>query len=276
MKRYKPTTPARRHYTVSDYSVLTADKPLKKLVKFLHRPKGRSHGLITSRHKGGGNKKLYREIFFGEEKKGIPGIVKTIEYDPFRTTFIALVSYRDGSWGYILAPQDLKVGDEIICDEKVPVQNGNRMILGNIPIGTSVHNIETKPLQGGKLSRAAGVATTVIAQEGEYTFVKMPSGETRKLSSKCYASIGQLSNLEHSLVEIGKAGRSRHLGRRPKVRGSAMNAVDHPYGGGEGKTKRGTKRPKNIFGKVTGGIKTRKINKYSDKFIVESRKKKKR
>ncbi|MGC8651246.1 MAG: 50S ribosomal protein L2 [Minisyncoccia bacterium] len=276
MKRYKPTSPAKRHFSVPDYSVLTADKPLKKLVSSFHRKKGRADGLITSRHKGGGNKKLYREIIFGEEKKGVPGIIKTIEYDPFRTTYIALVSYRDGDWRYILAPHNLKVGDQVLCDEKTSVQLGNRMILKNIPVGAQIHNIETKPFQGGKLSRSAGSATIVVAQEGQYTYIKMPSGETRKIPSICYASLGQLSNIEHGLIELGKAGRSRHMGRRPKVRGSAMNAVDHPYGGGEGRTKRGTKRPKNIFGKVTGGVKTRKKKKYSDKFIVEGRKKRKR
>jgi len=276
MKRYKPTSPAKRHFSVSDYSVLTADEPLKKLTSFKKRQKGRSKGLITSRHRGGGNKKLYREIILGEEKKGIPGIVKTIEYDPFRTTFITLISYRDGDWRYILAPNDLKVGDSIVCSEKAPAKAGNRMILKNISVGAQIHNIETKTLQGGKLSRSAGSAGIILAQEGQYTFIKMPSGEIRKILSTCYASIGQLSNIEHGLIEIGKAGRSRLMGKRPKVRGSAMNAVDHPYGGGEGKTKRGTKRPKNIFGKVTGGKKTRKKNKYSDKFIVEHRKKRKR
>lgn len=276
MKRYKPTSPAKRHFSVSDYSILTVNEPLKKLAYFKKRQKGRSKGLITSRHKGGGNKKLYREVILGEEKKGIPGIVKTIEYDPFRTTFITLISYRDGDWRYILAPNDLKVGDSIVCNEKAPVKIGNRMILKNISVGTQIHNIETKTLQGGKLSRSAGSAGIILAQEGQYTFIKMPSGEIRKILSTCYASIGQLSNIEHGLIEIGKAGRSRLMGRRPKVRGSAMNAVDHPYGGGEGKTKRGTKRPKNIFGKVTGGKKTRKKNKYSDKFIVEHRKKRKR
>jgi len=276
MKKYKPTSPAKRHFSVVDYSVLTADKPLKKLVSFKKRQRGRSKGFITSRHKGGGNKKLYREIILGEEKKDLEGIVKTIEYDPFRTTFIALISYRDGDWRYILAPHELKVGEKIICSEKAPIKAGNRMILKNIPVGTQVHNIETKTLQGGKLSRSAGSAAIIVAQEGQYTFIKMPSSEIRKILSTCYASIGQLSNIEHGLIEIGKAGRSRLMGRRPKVRGSAMNAVDHPYGGGEGKTKRGTKRPKNIFGKVTGGKKTRKKNKYSDKFIIEGRKKKKR
>jgi large subunit ribosomal protein L2 len=276
MKKYKPTTPGRRHYSVADYSVLTTEEPFKKLTYFIKRDKGRnSQGRITSRHRGGGFKKLYREIIFGEEKKGVPGIVKTIEYDPFRSAFIALVSYRDGDWRYILAPHGLKVGDEIICDESAPSNIGNRMILKNIPIGMPIHNIETKPLQGGRLCRSAGVAAYILSQDEEYTYVKMPSSEIRKLSNQCYASIGQLSNIEHNLVEIGKAGRSRLMGIRPKVRGSAMNAVDHPYGGGEGRTKRGTKRPKNIFGKVTGGKKTRKKTKYSNKYIVQRRKKKK-
>jgi large subunit ribosomal protein L2 len=274
MKRYKPTSPAKRHFTVTDYSSLTAKGPFKKLASLKHQKKGRSHGQITSRHRGGGFRKLYRDIFFGEEKKNIQGKVKTIEYDPFRTTFIALISYKDGSWGYILAPHNLKVGDIIICSDKAPSKPGNRMLIKNIAVGTEVHNIETKPLQGGKLSRSAGSATTILAQEGQYTFLKMPSSEVRKVSSTCYASVGQLSNIEHGLVEIGKAGRMRLMGRRPKVRGTAMNPVDHPYGGGEGRTKRGTKRPKNIFGRVTGGKKTRKKNKYSDKFITERRKKK--
>ncbi|NMB92217.1 MAG: 50S ribosomal protein L2 [Parcubacteria group bacterium] len=274
MKKYNPTSPAKRHFMVTDYSVLTADKPLKKLVSFKKQKKGRSQGKITSRHKGGGYKKLYREVIFGEEKKGVPGIVKTIEYDPFRTTFIALVSYRDGDWKYILAPQGLKVGNEILCAESAPISLANRLPLKNIPVGTQIHNIETKPLQGGRLCRSAGSAAIILSQEGQFTFIKMPSTEVRKILSTCYASIGQLSNIEHGLIELGKAGRVRLMGRRPKVRGSVMNPVDHPYGGGEGRTKRGTKRPKNIFGKVTGGKKTRKVNKYSDKFIIERRKKK--
>ena len=274
MKRYNPTSPAKRHFMVTDYSVLTTDKPLKKLASFKKQKKGRSQGKITSRHKGGGYKKLYREVIFGEEKKGIPGIIKSIEYDPFRTTFIALVSYRDGDWKYILAPQGLKVGSQILCDELTPINLANRLLLKNIPVGTQVHNIETKPYQGGRMCRSAGSAAIILAQEGQFTFIKMPSTEIRKIPSMCYASIGQLSNIEHGLIEIGKAGRSRLMGKRPKVRGSVMNPVDHPYGGGEGRTKRGTKRPKNIFGKVTGGKKTRNKKKYSNKFIVEHRKKK--
>ena len=276
IKRYKPTTPSRRHYTVSDYSVLTSDKPFKKLTSSRKRSVGRSKGRITVRHKGGGNKKLYREIIFGEEKKGVLGIVKTIEYDPYRSAFISLISYKDGDWRYILAPQDLKVGDEIICDGKTPLKKGNRLELKNIPVGNVVHNIEVKVGGGGKLAKSAGASVQIITQDGKYTHLKMPSSEIRKVLNTCYASLGQLSNIEHGMVNIGKAGRSRHLGRRPTVRGTAMNPVDHPYGGGEGRTQRGTKRPKSIYGKVTGGVKTRKKKKYSNKLIIKKRKKKRK
>ncbi|MDD3488228.1 MAG: 50S ribosomal protein L2 [Candidatus Pacebacteria bacterium] len=274
IKKHKPKTPGRRHYSVSDYSVLTAEKPFKKLTKSLKKDVGRSKGQITVRHKGGGSKKLYREIFFGQEKKGIPGTVKSIEYDPNRSAFISLISYADGAWGYILSPQGLKEGSKIICDEKTPLKKGNRMMLKNIPVGAFVHNIETKSGAGGKLARSAGSFAQVVAQDGVHTHFKMPSSEIRKISNQYYASLGQLSNVERKMVSLGKAGRSRHLGRRPKVRGTAMNPVDHPYGGGEGRTQRGTRRPKNIYGKVTGGKKTRKKKRYSDKFIVSRRKKK--
>ncbi len=276
IKRYKPTTPSRRHYTVSDYSVLTSEKPFKKLTSSKKRSVGRSKGRITVRHKGGGNKKLYREIVFDEQKKGVPGIIKTIEYDPYRSTFISLVSYQDGDWRYILSPHNLKVGDKIICDEKTPFKKGNRSQLKNISVGSLVHNIEIKVGAGGKLAKSAGSSAQVITQDGKYTHLKMPSSEIRKILDVCYASIGQLSNVEHGMVNIGKAGRARHMGRRPKVRGTAMNPVDHPYGGGEGKTQRGTKRPKSIYGKVTGGVKTRKKKKYSNKFIIKKRKKKRK
>lgn len=276
IKRYKPTTPSRRHYTVSDYSVLTGEKPFKKLTSSKKRSVGRSKGRITVRHKGGGNKKLHREIVFGEQKKGIPGIIKTIEYDPYRSAFISLVSYKDGDWRYILSPHNLKVGDEIICDEKTPFKKGNRLQLKNIPVGSLIHNIEIKVGAGGRLAKSAGSSAQVITQDGKHTHLKMPSSEIRKILDVCYASIGQLSNVEHGMVSIGKAGRARHMGRRPKVRGTAMNPVDHPYGGGEGKTQRGTKRPKSIYGKVTGGVKTRKKKKYSNKFIIKKRKKKRK
>lgn len=276
IKIYKPTTPARRHYTVSDYSVLTKDKPFKKLTTLKRRNLGRSKGRITVRHKGGGNKKLYRSIFFGEEKKGIPGVVRTIEYDPNRSSFISLIAYKDGAWGYILTPQGLKVGEIIICDEKTPLKEGNRMMLKNIPVGSFVHNIEVKAGAGGKLIKSAGSSAQVLAQDGKDTHLKMPSSEVRIIPNIYYASVGQLSNVEHKMVSLGKAGRSRYMGRRPKVRGSAMNPVDHPYGGGEGRTKRGTRKPKSIYGKVTGGKKTRKKKRYSDKFIITRRKKKRR
>jgi len=276
IKKYKPTTSSRRHYTVSDYSVLTGEKPFKKLTSSRKRSVGRSKGRITVRHKGGGNKKLHRDIIFGEQKKGVPGIIKTIEYDPYRSAFISLISYKDGDWRYILAPNNLKVGDKIICDEKTPFKKGNRLQLKNIPVGSLVHNIEIKVNGGGKLAKSAGASAQVVTQDRKYTHLKMPSSEIRKISDICYASIGQLSNIEHGMVSIGKAGRARHMGRRPKVRGTAMNPVDHPYGGGEGRTQRGTKRPKSIYGKVTGGVKTRKKKKYSNKFIIKKRKKKRK
>lgn len=276
IKKYKPTSAGRRHYYVVDYSVLTTQKPFKKLVSAKKRKSGRLKGKITVRHKGSGNKKLYRDIIFGEEKKGIPGVIKTIEYDPYRSAFISLVSYKDGDWQYILSPMDLKVGEEIICNEKTAIKQGNRLMVKNIPVGTSVYNIETKPGAGGKLIRSAGSSAQIIAQDGKYTHLKMPSSEIRKILNTCYASVGQLSNIEHSIAKIGKAGRSRHLGKRPTVRGTAMNPVDHPYGGGEGRTKRGTRRPKTIYGKITGGKKTRKKKKYSNKLIVKRRKKKRK
>jgi len=275
MKTSKPVTPSRRHYQVADSSVLTASEPFKPLVFFKKRSKGRSHGRITTRHKGGGNKKLYRKIYFGQEKKGIEGLVKSIEYDPFRTTYIALVSYKDGDWGYILAPKGLKVGDKIICEENAPIAIGNRLMLKNIPVGTFVHNIEIRPSGKGKIARAAGTYAQLLAIDEGYAFLKMPSGEIRKVSENCYASIGQLSKEEHNIIKVGKAGRKRHMGIRPTVRGSAMNTVDHPYGGGEGKTQRGTRRPKDIWGNITGGRKTRKKDKYSKNLIVQRRPKKK-
>lgn len=274
MKRYKPTTPGRRHYTVEDRQVITKDEPFKPLTTFNKKAKGRTKGLVTVRHKGGGNKRLYREIIFGEEKLKVKGIVKSIEYDPNRSAFIALVSYKDGDWRYILAPNNLKVGDEIVCNDSVPLKEGNRMKLKNIPIGTMVYNVEIQPNTGGKLARSAGTAVQVAGQEEDYTYLKMPSSEVRKVLSNCFASIGQLSNVEHSLVSYGKAGRVRAKGIRPTVRGKVMNPREHPYGGGEGRTQRGTKRPKDIYGNVTGGRKTRKKDKYSNKFIIARRKKK--
>jgi large subunit ribosomal protein L2 len=275
MKTYNPITPARRHYQVTDKSVVTTEKPLKSLTSGIKRNKGRSHGRISVRHKGGGNKKLYRKINFGQEKKGVKGIVKSIEYDPFRSAYIALISYRDGDWGYILAPKDLKVNDEIICDEKAPIKTGNRLMLKNIPTASLIHNIESRPSGKGKLVRSAGAYAQLLAIDQGYAFIKMPSGEVRKIPENCYASLGQLSREDYGIIKIGKAGRSRHMGIRPTVRGSVMNPVDHPYGGGEGRTQRGTKRPKDIWGNITGGRKTRKKKKYSDNLIIQRRKGKK-
>lgn len=276
MKQYKPTSPSRRQMTSVTYrGVLTASKPEKSLTKGFKRHVGRNNqGRITTRHKGGGHKRSYREIDFIYNKKDIPAFVKTIEYDPNRSGFIALVFYKDGEKRYILAPKTIKVGDEIIVSEKAPLKPGNRLLLRNIPVGIFVYNIEIKSGGGAKIARSAGVFAQVMANNEGYTHLKMPSGEIRKVPENCFASVGEVSNEEYRLVNIGKAGRSRWLGKRPTVRGSAMNPVDHPYGGGEGRQGRGTKRPKTMWGKVTGGRKTRHPKKYSNRLIVFRRKKK--
>lgn len=273
MKSYAPTTPSRRHMKGYDFSRLSDIAPLKSATKGFKKSWGRNNkGRITSKYRGGGAKRLYREIDFKQNKFNIPGKVFSIEYDPNRTTRIARINYADGERRYILAPQDIKVGDEIITAEKASLKPGNRMKLKNIPQGSMVHNIELRPGQGGKLVRSAGSGATVLASEGGYVQLVMPSSETRMVSEENYASIGQLSNMEHSSIVIGKAGRSRWLGRRPKVRGTAMNPVDHPHGGGEGKQGRGTRRPKTAQGKITGGRKTRNKKKKSGKFIIRRRK----
>ena len=272
MKNYKPTTPSRRQMTVVDYGVLTVSKPFKPLIAGGFGKAGRNHhGRITVRHQGGGNKKLYRLIDFRQDKLNIPGRVETIEYDPYRTGFIALVVYKDGERRYILAAKDLKVGEEIVSAPEAQLKLGNRLILKNVPIGYQVHNIEVQPGRGGQLARSAGSYAEVLGVEGEHVVLKLASGEIRKVSSKGYASIGQVSNQDWNLVNIGKAGRSRWLGIRPTVRGNAMNPVDHPHGGGEGRQPRGTKRPKDIWGNITGGRKTRNKNKWSGKLIMQRR-----
>ena len=274
MKKYKPTTPSRRSMTVPDYSKLSKVKPFKSLTKRLKSNAGRNNqGRITVRHQGGGNKVLYRMVDFKQDKLGVFCRVETLEYDPYRTAFIALVLYEDGERRYILAPQNLKVGDRIITSEDAPFETGNRTILRRIPVGTLVYNVEVLPGKGGQLARSAGTSLQILANEDRYTHLKMSSGEIRKVPWNGYASIGQVSNPEHNLTVIGKAGRSRHMGIRPTVRGSAMNPRDHPYGGGEGKAKRGTKRPKTKWGKVTGGHRTRKKKKWSNKLIIKRRKK---
>ncbi len=260
--------------TVADYSGLSKVEPWKPLMKNLPPKSGRnSAGRITVRHQGGGAKRLYREVDFGETKLNVPGRVETLEYDPYRTAFIARVVYKDGARAYVLAPEKMKVGDEIITADQASLTTGNRLKLKNIPLGQQVYNVELSPNNGGKLARSAGSYVEVLAHEDGNTNLKMGSGEIRRVSWDGFASIGQVSNAEHNLVTIGKAGRQRHLGVRPTVRQSVMNPVDAPYGGGEGKQKRGTKRPKTIWGKVTGGRKTRNRKKYSRACIMQRRSK---
>jgi large subunit ribosomal protein L2 len=279
MKRYKPTTPGRRGMTSVDYSSLTKKKPAKKLTKKLVKKAGRGYrGRITIRHRGGGHKRKYRSIDFKRfDKMGIPAKVAAIEYDPNRTCFIAFLNYQDGEKRYILAPDGLKIGQQVICQEKAPLKIGNRMELKSILIGTQVYNIELLPKKGGQIIRSAGSAAQVMAQEGGYTHLKLASGEVRMVKDNCLASIGQLSNPEHNTVVIGKAGRSRWMGRRPTVRGSAMNPCDHPHGGGENRQSIGLRKgPKTPWGKLAYGVKTRKKKKASNKLILERRVKKKR
>jgi len=273
MTSYKPTSPSRRSMTSSDYSVLTKGvRPHKPLLKRLKSNAGRnSQGRITVRHQGGGNKKLYRMIDFKQNRMNTKIVVQSVEYDPYRTAFIALVQYSDGSKTYILAPEGLKQGDELAIAENTPLKTGNRMMLKNIPVGYQVHNIEMNPGHGGQLARSAGAYAEVLANADGYTDLKLNSGEVRRVLWTGLASLGQVSNAEWNLVTIGKAGRSRWLGIRPTVRGSAMNPVDHPYGGGEGAQPRGTRKPKTLWGKITGGHKTRSRKNKSNQFIIKRR-----
>jgi len=273
MKIYKPTTPGRRGMTGINWrEVLTARHPHKPLTSGFQRAVGRNnYGRITVRHKGGGAKRLWREVDFRYNKKNIAARVESVEYDPNRTALIGLALYADGERRYVLLPKNSRVGDTFIVGETVPLKLGNRLPLNSVPVGTFVYNVELKPGGGAKLGRSAGTFVQVVANEGGYAHLKLSSGEIRKVSSTCYASIGQVGNEEHHLINIGKAGRSRHMGIRPTVRGSAMNPVDHPYGGGEGRQGRGTRRPKTMWGKVTGGRKTRRPKKYSNTFILSRR-----
>lgn len=274
MKYYNPTTPSRRTMTGTDYKkVLTKVAPEKALILPLKKRAGRNNqGRITVRHKGGGNKKMYRLIDFRQDKFDIPGRIASIEYDPCRNAFISLVVYKDGEKRYILAPEGVKKGDSIItASQSADFLAGNRMMLKNIPIGTLAHNIEIIPGSGGVLARSAGNYAKVMGFDKGYAILQLPSKETRMVKENCYASIGQVSNPEHNTLTIGKAGRTRWLGIRPTVRGTAMNPCDHPYGGGEGRQPRGTKRPKTKWGKVTGGHKTRKKKKWSNKLILKRR-----
>jgi large subunit ribosomal protein L2 len=253
--------------------ILTKKEPEKKLLVSKKKKAGRSTqtGQVTVRHRGGGVKKLYRIVDFGQEKFKIPGKVVAIEYDPNRTAYLALVEYQDGQKRYLLAPEGIKVGDEIICDEKAEIKIGNRMKLKEIPIGTQVFNIELIPGKGGKIVRSAGTSAKIVGQEGEYTILEMPSKEIRKVFSDCYATIGQVSNPEHIFKDIGKAGRRRLKGWRPAVRGKAMRPVEHPHGGGKGKAPIGLPFPKTPWGKPAKGIKTRK-KRWTDKMIIKRRK----
>jgi large subunit ribosomal protein L2 len=270
IRTYKPTSPGRRFQTVQTFDDLTTSKPHKPLVENLHRSGGRNnHGELTSWWRGGGHKRLYRIIDFKRDKKDIPGKISTIEYDPNRSARIALVTYSDGEKRYILQPLGLKVGDSVVAGDNVDILPGNALPLKNIPLGTMLHNVELKPGKGGQIARSAGSSVQLVAKEGDYASVKMPSGEIRHIAIVCYATVGQVGNLDHENVSIGKAGRSRWLGRRPHNRGVVMNPVDHPHGGGEGKTS-GGRHPVSPWGLPTKGYKTRN-RKATDKFIVQRR-----
>ncbi|QQG45859.1 MAG: 50S ribosomal protein L2 [Candidatus Niyogibacteria bacterium] len=275
MKSYKPTTPSRRHMQVAEYKALVYSvQPRKSLTKGMKKSAGRNNrGRITVRHRGGGAKRLQRIVDFKYDKLDVPARVVSAEYDPGRSGFIGLVLYRDGEYRYHLLPVGIKAGDEVIISEHAPIKPGNRLPLRLIPSGTSVYNVEIEPGSGAKLVRAAAGRAEILAHEEKYSQIKMPSGEIRRINKNSWASVGQVSNEERSFITIGKAGRSRHMGIRPTVRGSAMNPVDHPYGGGEGRTLRGTRRPKNLWGRGTRGVKTRKRHKYSNSLILQKRKK---
>lgn len=273
LKKFRPITPARRYYTVSSFEELTVDKPLKSLTSPKKRSGGRNNdGRVTSRWIGGGHKQRYRVIdFVRRDKAGIPAKVATIEYDPNRSARIALLHYKDGEKRYIIAPHNLEVGTELICGEGAEIRPGNALEIGKIPPGTLVHNVELKIGSGGCMVRSAGSSAQIVARDAGYVLLRMPSGEIRKVRQECYATIGQVSNIEHENITIGKAGRSRWLGKNPRVRGACMNPVDHPHGGGEGKSK-GGRHPVSPWGMPTKGYKTRK-NKRTSKFIVERKKK---
>lgn len=274
LKIYKPTTPGLRGKAVIKHSeTITKGKPEKSLVKGITKSGGRNNtGKITVRHRGGGNKRLYRVIDFKRDKDGIEAKVSSIEYDPNRSSYIALLTYADGEKRYILAPQGLKTGDIVMSGENAEIAIGNALTLKNIPVGTFVHNIELIPGKGGKIARSAGAVAQVIAKEGQYAHIRLTSGEIRKIRLECKATVGQVGNLDHENVNLGKAGAKRHLGIRPTVRGTAMNPVDHPHGGGEGRAPVGHPGPLTPWGKPALGYKTRKKKNTSDKFIIKRRK----
>jgi large subunit ribosomal protein L2 len=270
IKRYKPTSSARRFMTVSTFEEITCTKPERSLLEDQKHNAGRNaQGKITVRHQGGGNKRKYRIIDFKRNKDGIPAIVKTIEYDPNRTANIALLVYADGEKRYILAPLGLNVGDTIVSGPTADIKPGNALAIENIPVGTMIHNIELQPGKGGQLVRAAGMSAQLMAKEGKYAQVKMPSGEMRLILVTCKATIGQVGNLDHEIIRIGKAGKVRHMGIRPTVRGSVMNPCDHPHGGGEGRAPIGRSGPVTPWGKPALGYKTRKKKSRTNKMILK-------
>ncbi len=272
VKTFKPKTPGQRFKSVSSFEQITKDTPEKSLVKGLTKSGGRnSQGRVTSWHRGGGHKRKYRLIDFKRNKRDIPATVASIEYDPNRTAFIALLNYADGDKRYILAPGKMKVGDIVVAGENAEIKVGNALPLAKIPVGMVIHNVEMKEKKGGQLGRSAGSAIQLVAKEDKYAMLKLPSGEMRRVPINCYATVGQVSNVDHVNISIGKAGRSRWLGRKPNVRGVAMNPVDHPMGGGEGKSS-GGRHPVSPWGQLAKGLKTRKKRKSSDAFIVKRRK----
>lgn len=275
IRKYKPTTNARRNMSTLVNEEITKTTPLKSLVVSLKKSGGRNNtGRITVRHIGGGAKRKYRLIDFKREKFDVPGKVASIEYDPNRTANIALINYKDGEKRYIIAPNNLKVGDTIISGENVDIKVGNALPIMNIPVGTVIHNIEMRPGGGAKIARSAGMSVQILGREEKYVLIRLKNGETRKILGTCMATIGQVGNAEHELINLGKAGRSRHLGKTSAVRGSAMNPNDHPHGGGEGKAPIGRIHPMTPWGKPAMGVKTRKKKKSSTKMILNHRKKK--
>src|SRR3954447_20342678 len=271
IKKQKPTSPARRFATWLENEDVTRSKPEKSLVKGKRKSAGRNvHGRITSRHRGGGAKRKYRSIDFKRRKDGVPATVAAIEYDPNRTAYIALIHYADGDKSYILAPARLRVGGVVESGEKADIAVGNCLPLANIPTGTTVHNVELAAGRGGQMGRSAGTSIQVVAKEGDYATLRLPSGEMRMVRTECRATVGAIGNSEHQNIDLGKAGRSRHKGRRPQTRGTAMNPVDHPHGGGEGSTTAG-RHPVTPWGVPTLGYRTRKKNKGSDRYIVRGR-----
>jgi large subunit ribosomal protein L2 len=273
IKKFKPTTPAQRYKTVPVFSELTKKRPEKSLLEPIKRTGGRNNdGHITMRRMGGGHKRRYRTIDFKRDKIGIPAKVVSIEYDPNRSAFISLLNYRDGEKRYILAPHGIKVGDSVVSGPDADIHNGNALPIEKIPTGLFIHNIELVRGKGGQMARSAGSYAQLMAKEGNFAHLRLPSGEIRMVRKECYATIGQVSNIDHENISLGKAGRSRWIGRRPKVRGVAMNPIDHPLGGGEGRSS-GGRHPVTPWGKPTKGYKTRR-RKHSDKYIVHKRKKK--